>query len=98
MHYSKKELEKIASLAYLKMDSKTTEQLAFDVSSIMTFVEQLCSVDTDNISPLHHPLNIHQRLRDDKCTETNQVATLATIAPSFDADHYLVPTVIETGK
>ena len=33
--------------------------------NIIDFVEQINSVDTDNIKPMAHPLNISQRLRND---------------------------------
>jgi aspartyl-tRNA(Asn)/glutamyl-tRNA(Gln) amidotransferase subunit C len=53
------------------------------------------SVNTDNIEPLSHPLEITARLREDKVTEIDQRAHFQEIAPAVDNGHYLVPKVIE---
>ncbi len=96
----KNELEKIAALASIGMNSENSTQLAHDVATIMNFVEQLRSVNTIGITPLHHPLDQHQhqRLRVDEVREENQVSKLASIAPLFADDLYLVPKVIDIGK
>ena len=98
MATSENELKKIAALAYLEMDPKSTLQLSQDVSAIMTFVEQLRQIDTTNVTPLLHPLDLHQRLRHDEANEESRVDQLAAIAPLFADGLYLVPKVIDTGK
>jgi len=98
MSGSEIELQKIAALAYIKLDGENAAKLAEDVSDILEFVEQLCLVNTDNVEPLCHPLDIRQRLREDDCTKTSQVDKLAEIAPLFENGHYLVPKVIKKGK
>ncbi|GGI75560.1 Asp-tRNA(Asn)/Glu-tRNA(Gln) amidotransferase subunit GatC [Legionella impletisoli] len=98
MFTSETELQKLASLAYIKLDAETRTKLAHDVSAIMEFVEQLRSINTQEIKPLFHPLDMQQRLREDVCDEPNRVEYLAEIAPLFENDHYLVPKVIEIGK
>ena len=53
------------------------------------------SVDTDNVTPLAHPLDSVQRLRDDEVTETNKRDELQKNAPETDQGLFLVPKVIE---
>ncbi|WP_133129695.1 Asp-tRNA(Asn)/Glu-tRNA(Gln) amidotransferase subunit GatC [Legionella yabuuchiae] len=98
MATSEKELQKIASLAYIKLDAETGVKLTHDVSAIMEFIEQLRKVDTQSIKPLLHPLDIQQRLREDSTNPQSHVESLAEIAPLFEHGHYLVPKVIEVGK
>ena len=98
MQTPQNELKKIATLASIRMDEESALQLAKDVSAIMSFVETLKDVNTDNIAPLLHPLDLNQRLREDEVDETNQVIALEKIAPQFCENHYRVPKVIETGK
>lgn len=98
MATSEQQLKKIAALAYLETDEMATAQLAQDVSAIMAFVETLRQVNTQATSPLLHPLDLSQRLRYDQVTESNNLQQLATIAPLFGDDLFLVPKVIETGK
>ena len=92
------ELEKIAALACLETDTHSAQQFTHDINAIMDFVAQLRSVDTSDVMPLFHPLNLKQRLRSDRINETNCTAALAKTAPLFKNDLYLVPKVIETGK
>lgn len=98
MFTTENELHKIAALACIKLDNESAEQLAHDVSAIMNFIEELRAVDTNNIEPLRHPLDLNQRLREDKITEQNKVSELGRIAPNFADNLYLVPKVIEVEK
>jgi len=98
MPTSEHELKKIAALAYLETNATSTQQLAQDVSSIMAFVEQLRKVNTTGVTPLSHPLDLHQRLREDQAKSENCVAQLQAIAPMFSDGLYLVPKVIDSGK
>jgi aspartyl-tRNA(Asn)/glutamyl-tRNA(Gln) amidotransferase subunit C len=55
----------------------------------------MSAVDTENVSPMAHPLDTTQRLRKDEVTETNQREHFQQIAPSVEEGLYLVPKVIE---
>ncbi|TAL62007.1 MAG: Asp-tRNA(Asn)/Glu-tRNA(Gln) amidotransferase subunit GatC [Legionella sp.] len=98
MTISQTDLEKIARLAYLDTDLENTAKLSEEISSIMDFVEQLRQVDTSQIAPLFHPYDLHQRLRPDIVTEEECLEELATIAPMFEDNLYLVPKVLEADK
>ena len=98
MTISTKDIEKIARLARLDINKEPSSQLNEEVNSIMSFVEQLRSIDTHETAPLFHPLALHQRLRADTVTEEDCLAELETIAPLFEDRLYLVPKVIESSK
>ena len=100
MHATEDELKKIASLAHLDLESDPdmAKQLANDVNAIMNFVDQLKGVNTQHAAPLIHPLEAHQRLRADQADNHNYSEVLASIAPSFADELYLVPTVINAGN
>jgi aspartyl-tRNA(Asn)/glutamyl-tRNA(Gln) amidotransferase subunit C len=98
MTVSQEDLEKIAHLAYLDTESADFSQLTHEISAIMDFVEQLRSVDTNNVEPLFHPFASHQRLRTDEVTEEDCIAELEEMAPMFEDNFYLVPKVIESDK
>lgn len=97
MTLSSTDIENIARLACLDA-SDNTAQLNEEINSIMNFVEQLRSMDTNGVAPLFHPLALHQRLRADELTEEECIAELEAMAPLFEDDLYLVPKVIESGK
>ncbi len=95
MPLSASELDKLAQLAYLDTKEQSTNSLNDELNSIMNFVEQLRAANTQDVSPLFHPLAMHQRYREDEITEENCIAQLEEIAPLFEDDLYWVPKVIE---
>lgn len=94
MSLSIKDVEKIALLARLAITPQDTEKYVKNLSNILDFVSELNAVDTSNIEPLAHPLDLTQRLREDIVTETNQRDQFQAIAPKALAGLYLVPKVI----
>jgi aspartyl-tRNA(Asn)/glutamyl-tRNA(Gln) amidotransferase subunit C len=95
MSLDKSDIDKIAWLARLSISEEDTPNYLHDVSNILSLVEKMNDVDTDNIEPLAHPLEITARLRDDKVTEIDQRTHFQEIAPAVDNGYYLVPKVIE---
>jgi len=95
MSLDKSDIDKIAWLARISISEEDTSNYLHDVSNILELVEKMNNVDTDNIEPLAHPLELTARLRDDRVTETDQRAQFQEIAPAVDNGHYLVPKVIE---
>ncbi len=53
------------------------------------------SVDTTEVTPMAHPLDVAQRLREDEVLETNQRERFQKVAPLTEDGLYLVPKVIE---
>ena len=82
-------------MARLQIKQDEVEQYATDLSNIISLVEQMNEVDTQDILPMAHPLDAVQRLREDKVTEENQRDKFQAIAPSAEKGLYLVPKVIE---
>mgnify|MGYP001316318116 CR=1 FL=1 len=95
MTLDKSDIDKIAWLARFSISQEDIPNYLHDVSNILKLVEKMNSVNTDDIEPLAHPLEITARLRDDKVTETDQREHFQKIAPAVDDCHYLVPKVIE---
>ena len=63
--------------------------------NILGLVEQMNSVDTRDVEPMAHPLEITARLREDEITEIDQRQRFQAIAPEVEQGLYLVPRVIE---
>ena len=98
MSLSTDDFHAITQLAYLDTDSENRAKLNEQVNAIIEFVQQLQKIDTLNTPPLFHPMDLHQRFRNDEVTEEECIAELAEIAPYFDERLYWVPKVIETEK
>ncbi len=95
MSLEKADVEKIAHLARLQIEAQEVPEYARNLSSILSLVEQMSSVDTTGITPMAHPLEVAQRLRADVVTEGNQREKFQAIAPATENGLFLVPKVIE---
>ena len=95
MALEREDVEKIAHLARLAIDDEDIPAYARDLSNILQLVEQLSAVDTKGVTPMAHPLDMHQRLRADEVAETDQRELFQSLAPAVEAGVYLVPKVIE---
>lgn len=89
------DVKNIAHLARLEIDDKNVEEYASSLSSILDMVEQMNAVDTSDIQPMAHPMDVAQRLRADEVLEENQREAFQKIAPRTEDGLYLVPKVIE---
>jgi aspartyl-tRNA(Asn)/glutamyl-tRNA(Gln) amidotransferase subunit C len=91
----KSDVEKIAYLARLGIDEQDIPEYASNLTNILDLVEQLNSVNTDDVKPMAHPLDMKQRLREDIVTEENDRENLQAHAPETENGLFLVPKVIE---
>ncbi len=85
----------IARLARLGITEADIPGYAEQLSDILAMVEQMNAVDTRDVEPMAHPLDLSARLRPDAVTETNQREALQAGAPQVERGLYLVPKVIE---
>lgn len=88
-------VNKIAYLARLDINAEDVDAYAQDLSGILALVEQMNTVNTDEVLPMAHPMDQVQRLRPDVVTEQDQHTLFQTQAPQVAADLYLVPKVIK---
>lgn len=95
MSLERHDVEKIAHLARLSISEHDIPEYARDLSKILGLVEQLATADTSDVTPMAHPLDATQRLRDDEVTEADQRERFQSIAPKVEDGVYLVPKVID---
>ena len=94
MSLTTEQVEGIAVLAKLAPGANVAET-AESLSNILQLVEQMSAVDTSNVEPLAHPLELTQRLRPDVVTGQNHREAYQQSAPAVEAGLYLVPQGIE---
>ena len=72
MSLTSDDVKRVAKLARLGLtDVETTETLA-QLNSILELVDRMQQINTDDVAPLAHPLELRQTLRADAIAETNQ--------------------------
>ena len=89
------EVKKIAKLAALDVKDEDIQSYADDLSNILGLVEQMSAVDTTGVTPMSHPFDVVQRLREDVVTEVDRRADFLAIAPKTEDGLYLVPKVLD---
>jgi len=95
MTIKKPEIAYISSLSKLKMEDAEMDNYTRQISDILKMIQQLEKVDTDDIEPMAHPLNMKQRLRVDVITEENHRELYQKNAVEFEEGFYKVPKVID---
>ncbi len=95
MSLEKKQVKEIAQLARLNISDSEALQTTTELNNILNLMAELSEIDTEDVDPMAHPLDMSQRLRDDVVSETDLSDDFQAIAPKTGKQHFLVPTVIE---
>ena len=95
MSITKDTILKIANLAKISITSDETEKLESEISSIISWVETLNEVDTENIEPMTNSLQSSLRMREDEVNDGNKTKDILLNSPTEDDNFYVVPKVIE---
>ena len=95
MSLSAEDVAKIAHLARLAVEPEQSEALGRELSNILDLVAQMDAVDTDAETPMAHPLEMAQRLRQDVVSEEDRRDSYQSNAPAVENGLFLVPKVIE---
>ena len=95
MSLTKEQVLRIAHLSRLAIDEPGALRAQAELNGIFSLISQLQAVDTTGVSPMCHAVDIAQRLREDRVTETDQREAFQAIAPDTQDGLYLVPKVIE---
>ena len=95
MTISKQDIEKIAHLARINISESEVTQLEEKLVGIMSLIDKMQAVNTDNIEPMSHALDISQPLRKDIVTESDIRKKILQLAPETEGSLFIVPQVIE---
>lgn len=85
----------IAHLARLHLADNDLDRYTGELSNILSFIEQMNAVDTGDVMPMAHPLDMNQPLRADIISEQDRREEYQENAPAVRDGLYLVPKVIE---
>ena len=91
----KKTIIKIANLAKLEIKDDKLNDIASSLEKILNLVDEMNDVDTDDVTPMSHPLNLKQELRKDEVKEVNQRDLFQKDNENTDNGYYKVPKIID---
>lgn len=92
---SRQEVLKIAKLAKLRLTDEEIELLKSDLNNILEYVSKLQQLDTSDISPTSHVLDIVNVFREDIVKKGLTEEDVFKNAPDYEHGHFKVPRVIE---
>jgi aspartyl-tRNA(Asn)/glutamyl-tRNA(Gln) amidotransferase subunit C len=85
----------IAALARIRVGEAELEPLAAELSQILTWVEQLAEVDTENVAPMTSVADMRLPMRDDRVTDGGRPDAILGNAPQAAKRFFAVPKVVE---
>lgn len=93
-------IDRISRLACLAFGEEEKEKIRQDLEQILTFVEKLKQLDTENIEPLVYLSDKSDVLREDIMTPSISTEEALMNAPQISGRFFLVPKMIRksTGK
>ena len=95
MQVDEKLIDKIAALAKLEFDKDSKTKMVSDMKKIISFVDKLNELDTENVEPLVYITEETNVLRDDNICEHVQKKEALKNAPEKDSDYFKVPKVVK---
>ena len=95
MEFDKNSTLKLAKLARLSLNDEQLDSLEKDLTSIVSFIDQLKEINTDKIDPTSNSLDQDLILRDDIAENKLSNEDLLRNVPDSELGFFVVPKVIE---
>jgi len=98
MSISHQNVQNIANLARLDLSNKEISIYAEQLSKILDYVDQLNNLDTENIEPTSHVLNLTNIVRKDEVTHILGEEQVFQNAPEQEDGFFKVPQIMGEKK
>jgi aspartyl-tRNA(Asn)/glutamyl-tRNA(Gln) amidotransferase subunit C len=95
MGIDRKEIERIAKLAKLKLSEEEIVRYEKDINEILNYMDKLNELDTSNVRPLNYPIEKETSFREDKISPSVSREEALKNAPVNDGEFFKVPKVIK---
>jgi len=93
---TKQDVEYVAGLAQLELAEEAKEKLAKELGDILTYIEKLNELNTDDVEPMMHAMALTNVLREDKVEPSLPREQALKNAPNTDGEYFLVPKILDT--
>jgi aspartyl-tRNA(Asn)/glutamyl-tRNA(Gln) amidotransferase subunit C len=91
---TRKEVEEIALLARLHLESAELSAMETELGAILEHFGVLAAVDTTDVPPMTHAVPMDLRLRSDQVEPSLSAEDALRGAPAREGDLFLVPAII----
>ena len=90
-----KDVEYVAKLARLSLDEKEKVEYCEQLDKILEYMDELEQVDTTDIKPMSHPVEMKNVFREDEVNASSLADDIISNAPEKEARFFKVKKVIE---
>ncbi|MEX0675731.1 MAG: Asp-tRNA(Asn)/Glu-tRNA(Gln) amidotransferase subunit GatC [Pirellulales bacterium] len=94
MSLTREEVEKVSLLARLRLSDEELDLMTAQMGQIVAYVESLSELDTENVEPMAHALEVSNVFAADELGESLDRQAALAGAPHHDREFYLVPAVL----
>jgi aspartyl-tRNA(Asn)/glutamyl-tRNA(Gln) amidotransferase subunit C len=95
MKISEEIVDHIAHLARLEFEGDKKQAILNDMENIVSFMDKLSEVDTENVEPLIFMNDEYNKLREDVAQVTVTQDEALKNAPKKDSDYFRIPKVLD---
>jgi aspartyl-tRNA(Asn)/glutamyl-tRNA(Gln) amidotransferase subunit C len=88
------EVEKVSLLARLSLSDEELDRMTSQMGDILGYVDLLSELDTEQVEPMAHALDVANVFRDDAVQPSLDREAALGNAPHRDEECYLVPAVL----
>lgn len=89
------EVKYLARLAKLELSDTEIDNYSKKLSVVLDYMDKLNQIDTSDVEPLTHPVDISNVFRDDVSINSLPHEAALRNAPLHDGNYFLVPKVIK---
>lgn len=94
MSLTRDEVAKVALLARLHLNDAELDTMTEQLGQIVGYVDQLAQLDTSDVEPMAHALNLTNVFADDQLRPSLPREQALQNAPKQDGEFYRVPAVL----
>ncbi len=92
---SREQIEHVSRLARIDVSGSEVVSLQASLGHILTYIECLSEVNTTDVEPMVHAIDVANVFRDDVVTPSLERAAALLNAPSTDGRYFLVPAILD---
>jgi aspartyl/glutamyl-tRNA(Asn/Gln) amidotransferase C subunit len=92
---SRDEVMHVAKLGRLRLTDDEVDLYQKDLNAILDYAETLEDLDTENIHPMSHVLQMENVWREDIPGNSKEAKSILSNAPDREEDYFKVPRILE---
>ena len=94
MAITRADVEKVALLSRLRLSETELDTMTAQLGQIVQYVDHLSEIDTEDVAPMAHAVEVHNVFRSDEVGSSLVRADALANAPHHNDEGYLVPAVL----